>query len=95
MAIQGLLPQRTPPITLSQTTGWGHEQNPYTAELTAIAHGVQNLRQIAQIIRKTSVNYIHSQNNFNNCAYNHFFYKTIYRAHSQILVNKTVLGLNK
>ena len=43
IAIQGLLPPGTTPITLSQITGWRHEQNPYTAELTAITQGVQSL----------------------------------------------------
>ena len=43
VATQGLLPPGNPPITLSQTTGWRHEQNPYTAELAAIARGVQSL----------------------------------------------------
>ena len=36
VTIQGLLPPGNPPITLSQTTGWRHEQNPYSAELDAI-----------------------------------------------------------
>ena len=43
VAIQGLLPPGNPPITLAQTTGWRYEQNPYFAELAAIAQGVQSL----------------------------------------------------
>ena len=43
VAIQGLLPLGNPPIILSQTTGWRHEQNPYSAELNVIVRGVQSL----------------------------------------------------